>query len=313
MATAFEYDVAISFAGEQRDYARRIAASIKEHGCTVFFDEYEQATLWGTNLHDHLANVYEHKARYCLMLVSKEYAAKVWTSHERRSAQARALKQKEEYILPVRFDNTEVPGLPHTIGYIDADRVSPAQVCALVLAKLQREPKGDLVPEPLWRRFTRNMRRTRFLILGVGVILGFAIVLAALFFARLPRSPLTVSFDVWHDLGRDPSDRNKVYLQNKELAVVLYGSSGFDVREVDIDSVHLSDGTGSGVRSIRYYLSKGYDENNDGRDDLKLDFNLADLRSSANLVRSSTTLRLTGYLKSGNQPFHGEQEVTFVP
>ena len=62
----------------------------------------------GTRRHD---DVYREKARYCLMLVSAAYAAKVWTTHERKSAQARAFSQSAEYILPVRFDETEIPGL----------------------------------------------------------------------------------------------------------------------------------------------------------------------------------------------------------
>jgi hypothetical protein len=101
VGTAFDYDVAISFAGEQRREAEGIADHLRAASVSVFYDAYEQADLWGKNLYDHLATVYQHKARYCLMLVSAEYAAKVWTTHERQSAQARALTQNTEYILPL--------------------------------------------------------------------------------------------------------------------------------------------------------------------------------------------------------------------
>jgi hypothetical protein len=83
---------------------------------SVFYDANEQADLWGKDLYAHLADIYEKKAKYCLMLVSGAYAAKVWTNHERKSAQARALMQKGEYILPVRFDETERSGLPTTVS-----------------------------------------------------------------------------------------------------------------------------------------------------------------------------------------------------
>jgi hypothetical protein len=62
----FEYDVAISFAGEQREHAGAIAACLKAAHVTVFFDEYNEAALWGTNLVERLAGVYEHRARYSL-------------------------------------------------------------------------------------------------------------------------------------------------------------------------------------------------------------------------------------------------------
>jgi hypothetical protein len=53
------------------------------------------------------------------MFVSKEYQQRVWTNHEARSAQARALEEKgNEYILPIQVDGTELEGLLPTIGYI---------------------------------------------------------------------------------------------------------------------------------------------------------------------------------------------------
>jgi hypothetical protein len=90
----FAYDIAISFAGEQRPEAEAIANCLKAAGVKAFYDEYEQSTLWGKDLYEHLADVYQHKARYCLILISADYAAKVWTTHERRNAQARVLAQK---------------------------------------------------------------------------------------------------------------------------------------------------------------------------------------------------------------------------
>jgi hypothetical protein len=53
------------------------------------------------------------------MFISAEYASRIWTSHERRSAQARALEEKgREYILPIRFDDTDLEGLSPTVGYL---------------------------------------------------------------------------------------------------------------------------------------------------------------------------------------------------
>ena len=138
----FEYDVAISFAGEQRAEARQIAEYLRNRGYKLFFDEYEQASLWGKNLQEHLADVYERKAQYCLMLVSRDYVNKVWTSHERRSAQARAVAQKAEYILPVRFDDSEVPGLPHTVGYLDFNSCGAERISELLIEKLVGSASG---------------------------------------------------------------------------------------------------------------------------------------------------------------------------
>ena len=110
--TVFDYDVCLSFAGEDRPYVEAVADALRERGVRVFYDMYEQANLWGKDLYVHLADVYQNRARYCVLFVSRHYAKKVWTSHERQNAQARAIGGSKEYILPARFDRTEVPGLP---------------------------------------------------------------------------------------------------------------------------------------------------------------------------------------------------------
>lgn len=146
MSTTFKYDVAISFAGEQRRDAEAIADHLRAAGLTVFYDTYEQVDLWGKNLADHLADVYQHHARYCLMLVSKEYAAKVWTTHERQSAQARAITQNTEYILPVRFDDTPIPGLLPTIGYVQFKDHGAQGIATLLLQKLGKATPPNAAP-----------------------------------------------------------------------------------------------------------------------------------------------------------------------
>lgn len=135
----YPFDVAISFAGEDRLVAIQLVELLQGRGVKVFYDLNEQANMWGKNLVEHLPDVYENKARYCLMLISKHYPDKPWTRLERRSAQARAIRQPEEYILPVRLDNTEIPGLLSTIAYLDLRRNSVKEIADQVVIKLGRQ------------------------------------------------------------------------------------------------------------------------------------------------------------------------------
>jgi hypothetical protein len=139
-STIFEFDIALSFAGEDRAYVADVADRLRGQGIRVFYDQYEQATLWGKNLYDRLDYVYRRAARYCILFISEPYANKVWTNHERQSAQARALEENREYVLPVRFDDTEIPGLRSTIGYIDARHTTPDYLVQLILQKLGDSP-----------------------------------------------------------------------------------------------------------------------------------------------------------------------------
>jgi hypothetical protein len=132
----FEYDVALSFAGEDRPYVERVATFLKEAGVKVFYDRFEEVSLWGKNLYDHLSDVYGRQARYTVMFISQHYARKVWTSHERESAQARALEENSECILPARFDDTKVPGLPSTVGYLSLRGRDPKNLADLIVQKV---------------------------------------------------------------------------------------------------------------------------------------------------------------------------------
>jgi hypothetical protein len=153
--TSFEYDVAISFAGEDRSHAEQIAGLLKSRQVRVFYDMYEQATLWGKDLYAHLNDVYGKKARYCVMLLSSHYAHKLWTNHERQSAQARAFQQQEEYILPVKLDDTSIPGIHPTTGYIDLRQVTVERLAELLLKKLYGKEALQLPAEKDERRASK--------------------------------------------------------------------------------------------------------------------------------------------------------------
>jgi hypothetical protein len=73
-----------------------------------------------------------------VILVSKEYIERQWTNHERRSAQARALQERGgEYILPVKIDDSELPGMPPTIGYVSLAELGVERIAELLVRKLQ--------------------------------------------------------------------------------------------------------------------------------------------------------------------------------
>jgi hypothetical protein len=143
--TRFDYDIAISFAGEDRWQAENIAAELKKADVRVFYDQYEQSNLLGKDLYVHLYEIYAKRSRYCVLLSSEYYLNKMWTIHERRAAQERTLQERGgEYILPVRLDDSEIPGIPSTIGYIyasDAATTADTLVSKLWLTKPVREKR----------------------------------------------------------------------------------------------------------------------------------------------------------------------------
>ena len=131
-----KYDVALSFAGEDREHAKALKDLLTAGGYEPFYDEDELANLWGKNLYDYLSSVYKDRAHYCVMFLSKYYERKLWTNHERQQAQARAFKENREYILPIRLDDTEIPGIPPTVGYLDLRLITIEEVYEVLVMKL---------------------------------------------------------------------------------------------------------------------------------------------------------------------------------
>lgn len=158
MAENRDYDIALSFAGEERDYVDRVANLLKERGVRVFYDLFEEANLWGKDLYIHLSEVYLKRARFTVMFISKAYADKLWTNHERKSAQARAFQEAQEYILPARFDDTDIPGVLPTVGYVSLKGRSPEDLVSLITKKLVGS--GGSVPTELVRRDFSTLART---------------------------------------------------------------------------------------------------------------------------------------------------------
>lgn len=138
----YDYDIALSFAGENRDYVEEVAQTLKIYGVRVFYDKFEEHTLWGKNLIDYLQEIYKNKAKYTVMFISEHYAKKAWTTHERKSMQERAYRESEEYILPARFDNTEIPGLYSTVSYIDLNFKTPYEFTKVILQKIDWQTKN---------------------------------------------------------------------------------------------------------------------------------------------------------------------------
>lgn len=140
----YKYEVALSFASEQRDYVYEVAEQLSLLGVRVFYDDYEKVDLWGKNLLKYFEEVFYKKSHYCVMFISKEYKEKYWTKYESETIEERNFYQNSEenfqqYILPVRFDSTKIPGIRDTWGYISAQEIVPAELGKMIYEKVRGE------------------------------------------------------------------------------------------------------------------------------------------------------------------------------
>ena len=132
----WRWDVALSFDGAQRDYVGQVAEALKARGVRCFYDADEQIELWGKYLAEEVPAIYGEQAAAVVVFVSAEYAARDWTRVERRAALNRAVRERRDYVLPARFDDTPLPGLLSDMVAVDLRGQSPQQFAAMIVGKL---------------------------------------------------------------------------------------------------------------------------------------------------------------------------------
>ena len=134
----YEYDIAISFAGENRNIAHEIALSLKTNGVKVFYDKFETVHLWGKDLSTHFQDIYGKNSKFVLILVSEYYPIKDWTNFEFSIAKRSLQKGRIDFILPLRIDDTPLVGLKDTTAYISYDN-NPEEIASYIIQKLTEE------------------------------------------------------------------------------------------------------------------------------------------------------------------------------
>jgi hypothetical protein len=155
------FDFVISYAGEDSDYAQALYKLLFERQAEVFFAPEYQAELWGENLYEYLADIYSKQGTFCIPLVSEHYVKKQWTRHEWKSAQERALGHIDSaYILPIRIDDTPLPGLLENISYLNASSYSIEEIAGLALEKLALK-RSDLRRSKLGNEFDNLRNQVR--------------------------------------------------------------------------------------------------------------------------------------------------------
>ncbi len=154
----YDFDFALSFACEDRSFAVQLAALLKGEGARVFYDMDFTADLLGKDLYQEFQRVYGENSKFFVPFISKHYIEKKWPKHELKQAQARDFKSDEEYILPLRIDDSKLPGLNDTVGYLDLRSTSIPEVAKLCMQKLN----GNLVG-PMTSRVSSEVRLYQWL------------------------------------------------------------------------------------------------------------------------------------------------------
>ena len=116
--------------------AKELAEQLSVRGAVVFYDDSYRAYLLGKRLDHEFTWVFGTWTQFFVPIVSASYAERVWPQHEWNIARHEAENRQEEFILPVRVDDSPLFGLPDTLGYVDLRCHPVDKVADLLIEKL---------------------------------------------------------------------------------------------------------------------------------------------------------------------------------
>ena len=134
--TAQRFHVSLSFAGEQREFVRDVASELDRTGVKYFYDDDHDVEMWGEDLNEYLQRIYAGDSLFIVMFISDDYARKAFPTVERRAAFAGAMHHGAT-VLPVRFDDTELPGLNQNTVSLSSG-LGPVEIAHKIAARLER-------------------------------------------------------------------------------------------------------------------------------------------------------------------------------
>jgi len=118
----FDFDFAISFAGENRQLAREIQRQLQMLDCSVFFDELYEANYLGQAWHKAFKVIFAESSRFVVCLIDKHYLEKIWPTFERETFLPRV---DDAAVIPILMDDTTVPGIPKDIVGVRFKNANP--------------------------------------------------------------------------------------------------------------------------------------------------------------------------------------------
>ena len=111
-----EFDLAFSFAGEDRSYVKQVKEECEKLGLKVYYDEDRKIDQWGKSIIGEQRKVYSgYKTKHFVPFISQYYFTKPTPTDEFKSALAESTK-RERYILPIKLDESEI-----SVEYLHSD------------------------------------------------------------------------------------------------------------------------------------------------------------------------------------------------
>lgn len=152
------FKIALSFPGEYRDFVEPVAARLADRvgRDRVLYDKYYEAEFARPDLDTYLQRLYHDESELIAVFLCADYERKDWCGLEWRAIRDLIKKRQASTVMPLRFDDTAIPGLFSTDGYVWIGGRSPQEIADLILQRSQANaglpsaspPSNPVVPPP---------------------------------------------------------------------------------------------------------------------------------------------------------------------
>jgi hypothetical protein len=139
----FEFDFALSFAGENRALAEIIADLLLVLDCTVFYDAHFEANYLGKAWGKQFQEIFGKKSRFVVCLLDIHHKEKIWPTFERDCFIPRVA---DDAVIPIYLDDSVFVGIPKDIIGIDfkkMDRANETSITDEIVMKLEARLNGE--------------------------------------------------------------------------------------------------------------------------------------------------------------------------
>lgn len=127
----FEWDIAISFAGENRTLADFVDQQLRDLDISVFYDRNYEDNYLGGLWSQQFSDIFVAKSRLVVAILDKYHREKVWPTFERDCF---AVRVQQGEVIPIMLDDTVFPGIPKDLVsiYFDFEGDVEAQKDAII-------------------------------------------------------------------------------------------------------------------------------------------------------------------------------------
>jgi hypothetical protein len=148
--SSMRFKIALSYPGERRDFVKQVADRLADQvgRDRVLYDRYYEAEFARPGLATYLQHLYHDESELIAVFLCTDYERKEWCGLEWRAVLDLIKQRQAATVMPLRFDDTEIPGLFSIDGYVWIGGRTPQEIADLILQRMNINASHTPAPPP---------------------------------------------------------------------------------------------------------------------------------------------------------------------